>query len=160
MAFRTHNVKPAGLHHLVVIRLPPLSRLVADLPRLLSGRGHQVNAAFTRQLLCQLLRVAAEDDVSAAARHVGGDGNGAVAAGLSDDGGLTFVVLGVEDLGLLEGTDLVILPALLHLAFRLALEEVRQLLRVLDGHGAYESRSPPGVHLRYLLHHGPEFPVI
>ena len=43
------------------------------------------------------LRVAAEDDVGAATGHVGGDGDGALAAGLRDDVRLVLVVLGVED---------------------------------------------------------------
>ena len=44
------------------------------------------------------LGVAAEHDVGAAAGHVGGDGDGALAAGLGDDRGLLLVVLGVEHL--------------------------------------------------------------
>ena len=48
----------------------------------------------------QRLGVAAEDDVGAAAGHVGGDGHGADAAGLGDDLGLAGGVLrlGVEQL--------------------------------------------------------------
>ena len=42
------------------------------------------------------LGIAAEDDVRAAAGHVGGDGHGALAAGLGDDFGLALVMLGVE----------------------------------------------------------------
>ena len=44
------------------------------------------------------LGVAAEHDVGASAGHVGGDGDGALAAGLRDDLRLTLVLLGVEDL--------------------------------------------------------------
>ena len=61
------------------------------------------------------LRVAAEDDVGAAAGHVGGDGDRALAAGLGDDLGLALVVLGVQhvvrDAALLEqrGDDLALL---------------------------------------------------
>ena len=44
------------------------------------------------------LGVAAEHDVGAAAGHVGGDGDGADAAGLGDDRGLTGVVLRVQHL--------------------------------------------------------------
>ena len=46
----------------------------------------------------QPLGVAAEQDVDAAAGHVGGHGDRAEAAGLSDDLGLTGVLLGVEHL--------------------------------------------------------------
>ena len=52
------------------------------------------------------LGVAAEQDVGAAAGHVGGDRDGALAAGLRDDLGLLRVVLGVQhdvrDAALLE----------------------------------------------------------
>src|ERR1019366_8502085 len=44
------------------------------------------------------LGVAAEQDVGTAAGHVGGDGNGVLAAGLGDNAGFAFVILGVEDL--------------------------------------------------------------
>ena len=44
------------------------------------------------------LGVAAEDDVGAAAGHVGGDRHAALPAGLGDDLGLALVVLGVQDL--------------------------------------------------------------
>jgi hypothetical protein len=46
----------------------------------------------------QQLGVAAEQDVDAAAGHVGGDGDRAEPAGLGDDLGLTEVLLGVEHL--------------------------------------------------------------
>ncbi len=42
--------------------------------------------------------IAAEDDIGAAAGHVGGDGDGALAPGLGHDLGLTLVMLGVEHL--------------------------------------------------------------
>ena len=44
-----------------------------------------------------LFGVAAEEDVCAATRHVGGDGDGSFAPGLGDDLGFAFVVLGVQD---------------------------------------------------------------
>ena len=62
------------------------------------------------------LRVAAQDDVRAAARHVGGDGDGAGAACLCDDFGLVLMLLGVE-----------------HVEAQVALpEHVGELLRLLD----------------------------
>ena len=42
-----------------------------------------------------VIRVAAQQDIRAAARHVGGDGDGAVMAGLCHDGGLAGMMLGV-----------------------------------------------------------------
>ena len=64
-------------------RQPPLALVrVLDVPQLVGG---------------DRLRVAAEDDVGAAAGHVGRDRHGAGAAGLDDDLGLLLVELGVED---------------------------------------------------------------
>ncbi len=70
------------------------------------------------------LGVAAEDDVGAAAGHVGGDGHGVFAAGLGDDLGLAFVVLGVEHL---------VLDAA-------AAEHRRELFAFFDRHGADQDR--------------------
>src|SRR5258708_5858707 len=48
-------------------------------------------------LLGQKFRVAAEQDVRAAASHIGGDGDGALASGLGHDFGFALVKLGVEN---------------------------------------------------------------
>ena len=69
-------------------------------------------------------QVAAELDVRAPSRHVGGDRDGTVPAGLGDDMRLLLVVPGVQDV--------VLDPALL--------EEFRQVLRPLDGDRAHENR--------------------
>ena len=66
------------------------------------------------------LGVAAEQDVGAAAGHVGGDGDHAEAAGLGDDLGFLLVELGVED----DVTD------------ALALEDVGEQLGFFDAGGA------------------------
>ena len=72
----------------------------------------------------QELGVAAEHDVGAAARHVGRDRDGAVAAGLGHDLGLALVLLRVQ-----------------HLVADAALLELRrELLRVLDRDGADQDR--------------------
>ena len=44
----------------------------------------------------QEVGIAAEENVGAAARHVRGDGDGALAAGLGDDFGFFLMLLGVE----------------------------------------------------------------
>jgi hypothetical protein len=52
---------------------------------------------FVQALLARhVFRIAAKQDVRAAAGHVGGDGDGALAAGLRDDFGFLRVILGVE----------------------------------------------------------------
>ena len=68
--------------------------------------------------------VAAELDVGAAAGHVGGDGDGAAAAGLGDDLRFLLVVAGVQHLV----RDLVLL------------QQVGQQLRLLDRDGADQHR--------------------
>ena len=54
------------------------------------------NPAFLQVVAREVLGVAAEHDVRAAACHVGGDGHGAELAGLGDDLRLALVLLGVQ----------------------------------------------------------------
>ena len=64
---------------------------------LLFALGDLFGDAFVQRLLTRhVLGVAAEQDVGAAAGHVGGDRDGAFAAGLRDDLRFLRVVLGVE----------------------------------------------------------------
>ena len=51
---------------------------------------------FDGLFLGEEIGVAAKENVGTAAGHVGGDGNAGVAAGLSDDVGFAFVILGVQ----------------------------------------------------------------
>src|SRR5256886_10524200 len=100
-----------------MIRRPPRSTLfpyttlfrsvlgLGDAPRLhqrrrllLGGGGDRVDALLPQDLLGQEVGVAAQQDVGAAAGHVGRDGHGALAPGLGHDLGLALVVLRVEDL--------------------------------------------------------------
>src|SRR5690606_14025922 len=97
-------------------------RVVAPAPHFLPG--HEVG-------------VAAQDDVGAAARHVGGDGHGPFAARLGYDFGFPVVVLGVQHL---VGNA----PALEHFA---------DLLRLGDGDGAHQDGPPLLVAAGDLLHH-------
>ena len=80
-------------------------------------------------LLCQCLAVAAQQDVGTTAGHVGGDGDGLLAAGLGDDLGLFFVLLGVE----------------YGVGDTLALEQFRQHLGFLDGDRAHQAGLTDGV---------------
>ena len=75
------------------------------------------------------LGVAAEQDVGAAARHVGGDRDRALAAGLRDDLGFLRVVLRVQH-DVLDAAQL---------------EQLRQPLRLLDRHRADEHRPARSV---------------
>src|SRR2546423_6925708 len=54
------------------------------------------NSLFHALLLSHELGVSAQQNVSASASHIGGNRHHALAAGLSDDLGFFFVVLGVE----------------------------------------------------------------
>jgi hypothetical protein len=71
-------------------------------------------------------RDAAQDDVGTAARHVGGDGDGAEAARLGHDLGFPLVVLGVQH----------------HVPDVFALQQAREVLGFLDGDGAHQHRPP------------------
>ena len=83
----------------------------------------------------ETFRVAAEQDVDAAARHVRGDRDRRELAGLRDDLGLTLVLLRVQHL---------VRDALL-------LEQAGQLLRLLDGDRADEDGLPVAVSLDDVL---------
>ena len=78
----------AGLEDLLVLSLGVAGGLGDDLLG---------EAGLTQVRLGQILRVAAEHDIRAAAGHVRRDRDGAELTGLRDDLGLFLVVLGVED---------------------------------------------------------------
>ncbi len=82
--------------------------------------------------------VAAEQDVGAAAGHVGGDGDHAEAAGLGDDLGFLLVELGVED----------------DVADAFALEDVGEELGLFDGGGADQDGLLLGVEAGDLVGDG------
>ena len=83
-------------------------------------------SSFAERLLPRHeLGVAAEQDVGAAARHVGGDGHRALAAGLRDDLRFLRVVLRVQH---------DVLDAAL-------LQQLREPLRLLDRHRADQNRA-------------------
>ena len=84
------------------------------------------------------LGIAAEDDVGAAAGHVGGDGHGVLAAGLGHDFGLALVVLGVEHL---------VLDAPL-------VEHRREPLALFDRHGADQHRPAALLRRRAIFERG------
>src|SRR6266851_1748610 len=61
------------------------------------GIGHG-ELIFQEIFTSQKFRIAAEQNVGAAASHVGGQGDGTFAPGLGDDAGFTLVLLGIEHL--------------------------------------------------------------
>ena len=105
--------------------------------------GVGVQQLFAELLFAHLglgheLGVAAQHDVGAAAGHVGGDGDGALFAGLGHDLGFALVVLGVQDVEVLR-------PLLQHLGQDLAL---------LHADGAHQHRLALGVALHHLVDDG------
>ena len=84
------------------------------------GNDGVVKAGLSQVGLGQVLRIAAEHDIRAAAGHVRRDRHGAKLARLGDDLGLFFVVLGVQD-------------RVRHAA---ALQERGDVFALLDGHRA------------------------
>ena len=105
---------------------------------LLGRRLQDGEPLLVQQLGRQHLRVAAQDDVGPAARHVGGDHDVAAAPGLGDDLRLLLVELGVED-AVLDA------PSLEHLA---------QHLADLDADRADQDRPALLVLLDDLVDHG------
>ena len=138
VGFRCRLVALVGLAHLLVVLLlqVPQRVLVALFPleRQLGGAGDPLVLHVGAG---QELGIAAQQDVGAAAGHVGGDGDGTEPPRLGDDGRLGLVVHGVED---------VVLDLLL-------LEHRGEHLRLLHRHGAHQHGLALGVGFRDLLHH-------
>ena len=98
---------------------------VGVVDELLLPLGQPLDDLVGQRLLARHeLGVAAEQDVGAAARHVGGDRDGVLAARLRDDLGFLRVELGVED-DVLDAAQL---------------QELRQPLRLLDRDRADQGR--------------------
>ena len=151
MALGADDVQAAESHDLVVLgvglALEALEDPLVLLPRnaiealevvevdelvvvdeLLLALGQPLGDLIGQRLLARHeLRVAAEQDVRAAARHVGRDRHGAQAAGLRDDLGFLRVELRVQH-DVLDAAPL---------------QHARQPLGLLDRHRADE-RRPPG----------------
>ncbi len=121
------DVEAAQLLDLILLRLDGLLGLLQG-----GGQGSGplldvllgVEAALAQLRLGEVLGVAAELDVRTTAGHVGGHGDGALAAGLGDDLRLALVLLGVQ-----------------HLVLDAALAELlREVFRLLDRGRADEDR--------------------
>ncbi len=122
--------RPPSAHHLVVLAGEGLHE-VGEVLGVLLGLGLGVGLG-----LGLALGVAAQEDVGAAARHVGGDGDGALAPRLGHDLRLLLVVLGVEH----------------HVRHAAPLEEGAHALALLDGDGAHEDGLALRVELLDLVH--------
>src|SRR5437773_2390695 len=140
VALGADDVQAAELHDLLVLGLGDSPRLHQRRRLLLGGGCDRVDALLPQDLLGQEVGVAAQQDVGAAAGHVGRDGHGALASGLGHDLGLALVVLRVEDL----------------VADAALLEELGHGLGLLDGHGADEDGLPLLVAPDDVLDHGVE----
>ena len=98
MALGADDVQAAELDHPLVLRIGDLLAPRPGRLARLGGRGGGVEPLLAQQGLGQEVRVAAEQDVGAAAGHVGGDRDRLLAPGLGHDLGLALVVLGVQHL--------------------------------------------------------------
>ena len=129
-------------------------KIAEDLPRLADrfvvGVGHAHGlfddrvfiAAFAHLGARQKFRVASQHDIGTAPGHVGGNGHGALLAGLRHDLGFALVMLGVED----------------GMADAFGGQQFRQLLRALDGNGADQHRLAFGMTFFDPAHDGRQFP--
>ena len=158
VALGADDVKAAQGHHLLVllVRL----RLEGVVVFLILFPGVQdifvLGLGVTRGLLDEIVlqpvpheglagqkvRVAAQQDVRAAAGHVGGDGDGVELAGLGHDLGLLGVELGVQHL----------------MGDARPGELVRKVFALLHADGAHQQGPAGLVDLRDLVDHGPELP--
>ena len=131
VALGADDVEAAGGHDALVVLgaggLRLCERRGVDLRRCLE----RVDALAVEGLGGHAGGVAAEQDVRAAAGHVGGDGDRPAAPGLGDDGGFLLVELGVED---------VVRDAV-------ALEHLAQDLALLDARRADQDRPADLAHL-------------
>ena len=129
MALSADDSQAAGGKHALALGLAGLLGLGVKLLELLGRHVLHGQALVLQALTHQLVGIAAQQDVGTTAGHVGGDGHGAVASGLSDDMSLALVVLGVEDL---------VRDAALG-------KGGRQLLGALNGDGTHQDRLAFGV---------------
>ena len=135
VALGADDVEAAGVDHADVVLLGDGLRLRQGR---VVGRGvhlGRVQAALVEQLRGEAGGVAAQQDVGAAAGHVGGDGDGAGAPGLGDDARFLLVELGVERLVLDAAPP----------------EHRREDLGLLDADRADQDGPPRLLHLHDLL---------
>ncbi len=127
VALGAEHVQATGLADLVGLGLDLGGDLLDQLRPgglVLVGGLDRVEAAFAELVVGDDVGVAAEHDVRAATGHVGGDGDGALAARPGDDQGLAVVVLRVQHL---------VRDAPAH-------QQLRQVLGALDARRADQDR--------------------
>ena len=134
--FGADDMQAAELDHLGALDLgQPLGLFAGGF--FLLGRGlFQLDALLRQQLLDQAIRVAAQQNVGAAAGHIGGDRHRAQPAGLRDNMRLALVLLGVQHR---------VLDAV-------AIKNRTQPLRGLDRGRADQHRPADLLHLLDLAH--------
>ncbi len=142
VALGSQHVKATQLDNLLPLALGLLLEPLENLPvlRFVLG-GVLIDVAFAQLQLGQLIGIAAQADIDAAAGHVGGHGQALQTACLRDDCRLPFVMFGVEHL----------------VGDASVLEQGRQQLRLLDGDGADEHRLASLITLDEILYDGVEF---
>src|SRR5205809_2555869 len=98
MPLCSYDVEPTQLPNELSIPLHLSLEFVQDcLAHLRTGFSRFVTS-LTKRIVEQTGRIAAEQDVHAAARHIGRDGDGLWATGLGDNACLALVLLRVQDL--------------------------------------------------------------
>ena len=136
--------RPPARHHLLVVLVAIGLGLREDLRVDLGFHLRGIEAALVQELTGEADRIAAELDVSAAAGHVGGDGDGTGTARLGHDGCFLLMELGVEHL-------------VLHAAL---LERPAQRLALLHRGGAHEHGAARRLLLCDLVDDGVELGLL
>jgi hypothetical protein len=127
VALGGEDVEAAQLDHPLVLRVGDPARFPERAGPLLLGDGGGVHAALPQHLPRQEVGISPQEDVGAAAGHVGRDRDRADPPRLGDDLGFLLVILGVQHL------------VVGHAA---PLEELGQALRLLDGHRPDQDGAP------------------
>ena len=145
VALGAEHVQPAEVEHRLALGVGGGPVLGGELGQPLGALGGGVVEALGPQVAAgQALGISAQQDVDAPASHVGGHRHRGEPARLGDDLGLAVVLLGVEHL----------------VGYALLVEQARQLLGLLDRHGADQHRLAPPAALGDVVGAGLELGVL
>ena len=89
--------RPPACDDFFVFLVDIRSYLADGVPPLVGCRLRRIDLALAQNVASEKVRISAQQNVRSAARHVGGDRHGALAARLRHDFGFLLVILRVQD---------------------------------------------------------------